>query len=311
MNSTSALQAGREADAGRSQTIGRADPGELRARAVHRAVHGRGRRIAACRRHRQSGAADAIGEGGADARHQRRRAGLCLARRRHYLHGRRHAIAGRRLRLCSDAGAGGADRVHAEAVGLCGAGRPYGSCASAGLAEGQYRDPSDALAAVGAGTARHDADPADRVAGGRQAASSAGRSDRPDRGGAAAARRTCVRAYDAAARRFTGLLDELCGELPLLRQAGRSRRGACCRAWSRAACMPRWRRLPPITSSRRWRRSPAPSRRRFSARWSRARELERAYVNNGGDIALHLARMANILPWAWWTGRTRPACCGP
>src|SRR5437899_4576123 len=26
-------------------------------------------------------------------------------------------------------------------------------------------------------------------------------------------------AYDAAARRFTGLLDELCGELPLLRQA--------------------------------------------------------------------------------------------
>ena len=27
-------------------------------------------------------------------------------------------------------------------------------------------------------------------------------------------------AYDAAARRFTGLLDELCSELPLLRQAG-------------------------------------------------------------------------------------------
>ena len=26
-------------------------------------------------------------------------------------------------------------------------------------------------------------------------------------------------AYDAAARRFTGLLDELCGELPMLRQA--------------------------------------------------------------------------------------------
>ena len=30
-------------------------------------------------------------------------------------------------------------------------------------------------------------------------------------------------AYEAAARRFTGLLDELCAELPMLRQARRSR----------------------------------------------------------------------------------------
>ena len=52
--------------------------------------------------------------------------------------------------------------------------------------------------------------------------------------------------------------------------------------------MRRWRRLPPITSSRRWRRSRAPSPRKFSARcWTR-RALDRAYVNNGGDIALHL-----------------------
>jgi len=42
---------------------------------------------------------------------------------RHYFHGGRHAIAGRCLRLCSDAGAGGADRVHLAAVGLRGAGR--------------------------------------------------------------------------------------------------------------------------------------------------------------------------------------------
>ena len=42
-------EAGREADAGRSQAIGRADPGELRAGAVHGAVHGRRRRIAARR----------------------------------------------------------------------------------------------------------------------------------------------------------------------------------------------------------------------------------------------------------------------
>ena len=96
-------------------------------------------------------------------------------------------------------------------------------------------------------------------------------------------------AYDAAARRFTGLLDELCDELPLLRAGGRSSSAACCKAPSRAACMPRWRRLPAITSSRRWRRSRAPSRKKFLARWCGRRALDRAYVNNGGDIALHLA----------------------
>ncbi len=34
-----------------------------------------------------------------------------------------------------------------------------------------------------------------------------------------AARQICALAYQAAARRFTGLLDELCDELTLLRQA--------------------------------------------------------------------------------------------
>ena len=144
-------EAGRKADAGRAQAIGRADPGELRTGAVHRAVHGRRRRIAAGRRHRQSGAPDAVGQGRADAGHQRRRAGLCLAGRRHHLHGRRHAIAGGRVRLRADAGAGGADRVHLAAVGLCGAGRSHGSCAPAGIAEGQYRNPSKADAAAGPG----------------------------------------------------------------------------------------------------------------------------------------------------------------
>jgi hypothetical protein len=45
-------------------------------------------------------------------------------------------------------------------------------------------------------------------------------------------------AYDAAVQRFTGLLDELCEELPLLRQAP-IRRGAPCEARSPAACMKR------------------------------------------------------------------------
>src|SRR5438132_906782 len=76
--------------------------------------------------------------GRADAGHQRRRASLCLARRRHHLHGRCHADAGRRLWLCADAGAGGADRVHAAAFRLCRPRRPHGSRPAAGIAAGQH-----------------------------------------------------------------------------------------------------------------------------------------------------------------------------
>ncbi len=35
----------------------------------------------------------------------------------------------------------------------------------------------------------------------------------------------------------------------------------------------------------------------------REARLDRAYVNNGGDIALHLAQ-ASASPWAWSIGRT-------
>lgn len=95
-------------------------------------------------------------------------------------------------------------------------------------------------------------------------------------------------AYDAAARRFTGLLDELCSELPLLRQAADPERT-----------------LLKGTVARRMHAAVAP----FAAdhfvtpmaavagsvaeeilgTMTRAARLERAYVNNGGDIALHLA----------------------
>ena len=102
--------------------------------------------------------------------------------RRHHLHGRRHAVAGRRVRLRADAGAGRADRVHAAAIGLCGARRPYGSCSPAGVVEGERRNPPDGAAAIG--IARHEEAAANRMACGRQAASSAGWPDRPDRGGA-------------------------------------------------------------------------------------------------------------------------------
>jgi ApbE superfamily uncharacterized protein (UPF0280 family) len=95
-------------------------------------------------------------------------------------------------------------------------------------------------------------------------------------------------AYDAAARRFTGLLDELCGELPMLRQAA-----------DPARC------LLQGTVARRMHGAVAP----FAAdhfitpmaavagsvaeevlgAMLGAAQLERAYVNNGGDIALYLA----------------------
>jgi uncharacterized protein len=95
-------------------------------------------------------------------------------------------------------------------------------------------------------------------------------------------------AYDAAARRFAGLLDELCEELPLLRQAA-----------DPAGC------LLQGTVARRMHAAVEP----FAAdhfitpmaavagsvaeeilgAMLHAAPLARAYVNNGGDIALHLA----------------------
>ena len=59
-------------------------------------------------------------------------------------------------------------------------------------------------------------------------------------------------------------------------------------ASSRAGWRRRSRRSMPSVSSRQWRRSPARSRRKFSTAMTEAAPLARAYVNNGGDIALHL-----------------------
>jgi hypothetical protein len=95
-------------------------------------------------------------------------------------------------------------------------------------------------------------------------------------------------AYQAAVRRFTGLLDELCSELALLRQAADPGKN-------------------PLqgTVARRMHDAVAP----FAADFfitpmaavagavaeeildamRREAELKRAYVNNGGDVALHLA----------------------
>jgi ApbE superfamily uncharacterized protein (UPF0280 family) len=95
-------------------------------------------------------------------------------------------------------------------------------------------------------------------------------------------------AYDAAARRFTGLLDELCDELPELRKAADPMRcglqGTVARRMHAAVtpfaadCF-----ITPMAAV-----AGAVAEEILGAMVDKA-ELDRAYVNNGGDIALHLA----------------------
>ena len=94
-------------------------------------------------------------------------------------------------------------------------------------------------------------------------------------------------AYDAAARRFTGLLDELCDELPLLRRAADPARcelqGAVARRMDAAvAPFALDHFITPMAAV-----AGAVAEEILGAMLAAAR-LERSYVNNGGDIALHL-----------------------
>ena len=95
-------------------------------------------------------------------------------------------------------------------------------------------------------------------------------------------------AYEAAACRFTGLLDELCAELPVLRQPADPVRcklkGVVARRMH-AAVTPfaAGHFITPMAAV-----AGAVAEEILGAMLGAAR-LERAYVNNGGDIALHLA----------------------
>src|SRR5882757_7124555 len=95
-------------------------------------------------------------------------------------------------------------------------------------------------------------------------------------------------AYDAAALRFTGLLDELCGELPLLRQTADPARcllkGVVARRMHAAvAPFAADHFITPMAAV-----AGAVAEEILGAMLQQA-QLSRAYVNNGGDIALHLA----------------------
>jgi ApbE superfamily uncharacterized protein (UPF0280 family) len=95
-------------------------------------------------------------------------------------------------------------------------------------------------------------------------------------------------AYDAAARRFTGLLDELCEELPLLRQAANPARcslqGTVARRMHEAvAPFAADHFITPMAAVA------GSVAEEILGAMLYAAQLERAYVNNGGDIALYLA----------------------
>ncbi|MEX2298741.1 MAG: UPF0280 family protein [Dongiaceae bacterium] len=102
------------------------------------------------------------------------------------------------------------------------------------------------------------------------------------------ARDDIQRAYDAATARFMTILDELCAELPLLRasvDAGRCRPvGAVARRMHDAvAPLACYGFITPMAAV-----AGTVAEETLAAMCRAAPRLERAYVNNGGDIALHL-----------------------
>jgi len=94
-----------------------------------------------------------------------------------------------------------------------------------------------------------------------------------------------ARAYDAARDRFATILDELCEELSLLRQAtGPPPRGVVARRMWRATRVHSERIfITPMAAV-----AGAVAEEVLGA-MTAAANLERAYVNNGGDIAFHLS----------------------
>lgn len=95
-------------------------------------------------------------------------------------------------------------------------------------------------------------------------------------------------AYQAAARRFAGILDELCSELPLLREEARPEgspvQGVVARRMAAAvAPFAAQTFITPMAAV-----AGAVAEEILEAMTSAA-SLARAYVNDGGDIAIHLA----------------------
>jgi ApbE superfamily uncharacterized protein (UPF0280 family) len=101
--------------------------------------------------------------------------------------------------------------------------------------------------------------------------------------------RAASAAYEAAARRFVSILDELCSELPLLRSQARenSERPRGTVAQRMFAAVEAYCEHCFITPMAAVAGSVAET---ILEAMLGAASLDRAYVNNGGDIALHLAK---------------------
>jgi uncharacterized protein len=97
-------------------------------------------------------------------------------------------------------------------------------------------------------------------------------------------------AYEAATARFATVLDELCGELALLRQpTGQEPKGSVAvRMWRATLQFSQDRFITPMAAVA------GSVAEEIVAAMTEAADLERAYVNNGGDIALHLAEGASF-----------------
>jgi uncharacterized protein len=94
------------------------------------------------------------------------------------------------------------------------------------------------------------------------------------------------RAFDAAVRRFETILDELCAELPLLRSpTDRVPKGPTAqRMWRATLGFARGGFITPMAAV-----AGSVAEEILDA-MTEAADLPRAFVNNGGDIALHLAQ---------------------
>ena len=170
------------------------------------------------------------------------------------------------------------------AVGLCRARRPHGLCAAVVFAARYRRTSADALHP---GTARMKRLPQIALLpDGKRLHLQDGPIDLIVE--AKGSERDVRAAYEAAAMRFTGLLDELCAELAELRQAAHpvrcplhgvvARRMHAAVAPFAANCF-----ITPMAAV-----AGSVAEEILGAMLGAAR-LDRAYVNNGGDIALHLA----------------------
>ena len=268
-----------------------------------------------------------------DARHHGRRAGLCLAGRRHHRDGRRDAHAEGLVRLCADAGARRADRVHAAARALRAARRacrrhrvrPREMLAAVAAearvdrvagrtirGRSQRREAVSGRAArppppCGEGSGVGEATQAracilppsptlPRKGGGSARGRRPGAHRRPpapvawaDRCGAEGVRRSRMRSRARIARRLRAFPTSFRSSAPSFRCCARRRRGAPRRearsggAWRRA-CLPFAEIF--ITPMAAVAGSVADE---LLAAMRAAAPLDRAYVNDGGDIAVFCA----------------------